>query len=158
MFRPCLLAAICLCGPAFGQSTIQPDIGVCRNTPYSQDNCVRIVGCLGDQGLQFDGKARGWDQGTVWAQISDFTQCAGTWNSDGPLGTGVGEMTCEDGVTMDVIYYSQDSITGTVIGRGKDSVGRLIQVWSGENVLEFLTPDGSDIARLPCVSGDIPIS
>ena len=153
MFRLCLPAAICLSSAVQAQ-----DLGQCSNIPYSQDNCVRIVGCLGDQGLQFDGKARGWDQGTVSAQISDSTSCQGTWDSNGPLGTGVGKMTCEDGVSMGVIYYSQDSITGTVIGRGKDSLGRMIQVWSGENVLQFLTPDGANTARLPCISGDIPIS
>lgn len=153
MFRPCLLAAICLWSPVTAQ-----DIGACRNIPFSQDNCVRFVGCLGDQGLRFEGKARGWDQGTLSGEISDFTLCDGTWDSNGPLGTGIGRMSCEDGVTMDVIYYSQDNVTGTVIGRGKDSIGRAIQVWSGENVLAFLTPDGSDIAYLPCISGDIPLS
>jgi len=153
MFRPCLLAAICLSTPVIAQ-----DVRTCRNIPFSQDNCVRFVGCIGDQGLRFDGNARGWDQGTATAEISDFTQCRGTWDSNGPLGTGVANMTCEDGVTFDVIYYSQDGVTGTVIGRGMDSTGRAIQVWSGKNVLEFLTPDGSDIAYLPCISGDIPLS
>ena len=113
MFRPCLLAAICLSTPVIAQ-----DVRACRNIPFSQDNCVRFVGCIGDQGLRFDGKARGWDQGTATAEISDFTQCRGTW----------------------------------------DSTGRAIQVWSGKNVLEFLTPDGSNIAYLPCISGDIPLS
>jgi hypothetical protein len=153
MFRPCLLAAICTTSPLAAQ-----DIGVCRNIPYSQDNCVRVLACVGDQGLQFDGKARGWDKGTVSGQISDFTQCTGTWDSDGPFGTGIGQMTCEDGVEMNVIYYSQDGITGTTIGRGTDTLGRALQVWSGENILEFLTPDGSNTARLPCINGDIPIS
>ncbi|MEL6570799.1 MAG: hypothetical protein AAFQ64_04015 [Pseudomonadota bacterium] len=153
MFRLYLPAAIVL-----GHAAMAQDLGVCRNIPYDQDNCVRVLACIGDQGLQFDGKARGWDQGHIIGQRSDFTNCTGTWDSNGPLGTGVGQLTCEDGVTVDVIYYTQDNVTGTVIGRGKDSLGRNVQVWSGENVLQFLTPDGAHGARLPCFGGDIPIS
>ena len=158
MIRPSLLAAFCLATPLAAEQDLRPDLGVCQNIPFSQQNCVRVVGCIGDQGLQIDGRARGWDRGTVFGEMSDFTQCQGTWDSDGPLGTGIAHLTCTDGTTMDVIYYNQDNITGTVIGRGQDSLGRQIQVWSGENVLDFLTPDGSDIAYLPCASGDIPIS
>lgn len=134
------------------------DIDVCRNVPYSQNNCVRVLACIGDFGLTFDGRARGWDQGTVSGAISDGTKCQGTWDSDGPLGAGISKMTCEDGTTLGILYYSQDSITGTVTGKGADNKGRTIQVWSGQNVLQFLTPDGAYGPALPCVQGDIPIS
>ena len=134
------------------------DIGVCRNIPYSQNNCVRVLACIGDRGLTFDGRARGWDAGTITGAISDGTGCAGTWDQDGPMGTGIGKMSCEDGTDVSVIYYSQDSITGTVVGRGVDTKKRAIRVWSGENVLQFLTEKGAFGPALPCVQGDIPIS
>lgn len=130
----------------------------CTNVPFSQKNCVRVLACVGDAGTVFDGQARGWDAGPVVGAMSDGTTCTGSWNSDGPLGTGIARMSCSDGTDVNVIYYSQDNITGTVIGRGSDSQGRNIQVWSGENVLDFLTPEGAVDAALPCVSGDIPVS
>jgi hypothetical protein len=130
--------------------------GTCENIPYSQTNCVRVLACVGDQGVTFDGQSRGWDQGTVAGAMSDGVTCTGKWSSDGPLGTGISNLTCDDGTTVDVIYYAEDGITGTVTGRGIDSKGRAIQVWSGENVLQFLT--GADGPALPCVQGDIPVS
>lgn len=154
MIRALLPVAICaLATPSAAQTT-----KVCENVPFDPDNCVRVLACIGDDGLIFDGQARGWDTGAVTGFMSDGTGCNGTWTADGPLGTGTARMTCEDGSTVGVVYYSQDNITGTVIGRGTDSKGRAIQVWSGENVLEFLTPTGSVGPALPCIGGDIPLS
>ncbi|MEL6959442.1 MAG: hypothetical protein AAGL89_10870 [Pseudomonadota bacterium] len=150
---PALLWPLVLCtGPTSAQ-----DLGVCQNLPFSQSNCVQVLACIGEDGLWFDGKARGWDQGTVTGMRSDDVLCKGTWNSNGPMGTGIGEMTCQDGTDVNVIYYNQDNITGTVIGRGFDSDGRQIQIWSGENVLQFLTAPGAFGPALPCVFGDIPV-
>ena len=152
MFRlilPALLAA----SPAFSQ-----DLGACQNHPFSQKNCVRVLACIGEAGEWFDGRARGWDQGRVSGMLSDGTACLGTWSADGPLGTGVGQIACENGLQADVIYYNQDNETGTAIGRGLDSEGRPVRIWSGENVLQFLTRPGAFGPALPCVQGDIPIS
>jgi len=146
---PALLAAT----PAFSQ-----DLGVCHNIPYSTGNCVRVLACVGDQGLWLDGKARGWDQGTVTALRNDNVVCQGTWDSNGPLGTGRSQIACQDGTSANVIYYNQDNLTGTVSGQGLDSKDRRIQVWTGENVLQFLTAPGAYGPALPCVAGDIPIS
>lgn len=152
MFRPVLPVIICLAAPLHAETDI------CVNVPYSQDNCVRVLACIGDQGLHFDGQARGWDVGPVTGAISNGVSCTGTWTADGPGGAGMGKMACEDGLEIGVIYYAQDSETSTVIGRGSDSIGQPVQVWSGENVLEFLPPDGAVSARLPCMSGPIPMS
>ena len=153
MFRPCLLAAILFVSPAMAE-----DYGACRTIPGSPDNCVRAVACVGDQGLTFDGQARGWDQGSIAGQLSDDTSCTGTWSSDGPFSTGIATLLCAGDLTIDVIYYNQDNATGTTIGRGMDSRGRAVQAWTGRNVLKFLTPDGQAIAMLPCASSAIPIS
>ncbi len=130
----------------------------CENIPYSAENCVRTVACVGDQGLYFDGQARGWNEGAVTGQISDGVTCEGTWTSDGPMGAGIAEMTCEDGTDIRVLYHTQDNETGALIGRGTDTRGRNIQVWSGTNVLAFLTKDGAVGPALPCTSGPIPMS
>ncbi len=84
--------------------------------------------------------------------------CAGTWTADGPFGAGMGRMQCSNDTDIGVIYHTQDNETGTVIGNGRDNAGQGLQVWSGENVLEFLTPDGAVSARLPCPDGAIPMS
>lgn len=148
-----ILPAIILCAQASAQDT-----GLCQNIPFSSENCVRVLACVGDQGVTFDGKARGWDAGTVSGLMSDGTICTGTWDSNGPFGTGIATMSCNDGKGLDVVYYNQDNITGTVIGRGVDTSGRTVQVWTGENVLQFLTPLGAFGAALPCIQGEIPIS
>lgn len=152
MFRPVLPVIICLAGPLSAQPA------ACKNIPGSQDNCVRVLACIGDQGLYFDGQARGWDAGPVTGEISNGVGCNGTWTADGPLDAGMGKMVCDDGLEIGVIYYTQDNETGTAIGRGSDSIGQPVEVWSGQNVLEYLTPDGSVSARLPCMSGPIPMS
>lgn len=148
-----VLPAIILLSPAMVSAS-----GVCQNIPFSPDNCVRVLACIGDQGLTFDGQGRGWDTGTVTGMMSDGVTCNGTWTADGPLGTGIAGMTCSDGTSVDVLYYSQDNITGTAIGSGMDNKGRSVQVWTGENVLEFLTDDFASGPALPCIQGDIPIS
>lgn len=154
MFR-LILPAVFLCANLTTPANAQ---GVCNNIPYSQKNCVRVLACVGDAGVTFDGQARGWDTGSVTGTMSDGTACSGTWTSDGPLGTGFATMTCDNTTTIDVLYYSQDGITGTTIGRGTDSTGRPVQAWSGKNVLQFLTGPGAFGPALPCVQGDIPVS
>ncbi len=152
MIRLIVPVTICLAGPVGAQSA------TCENVPYSQINCVRVLACIGDQGLYFDGQARGWDTGTVAGDISNGDSCQGDWTADGPFGAGMAEMTCNSGLDIGVIYHTQDNETGTVIGNGSDSTGQPIQVWSGENVLAFLTPDGTVGSELPCMSGPIPMS
>lgn len=129
----------------------------CRNIPHSQKNCVRALACIGAEGLYFDGRARGWDRGLIRGAINDGTECAGMWDSSGPMGTGFAELVCDDGAEIRILYYSQDSETGTVIGAGEDNLGRKIRGWSGQNVLRFLTEPGVP-PRLPCRAGPIPIS
>lgn len=165
MFRLCLPVAIAaLAGGASAQSLsvpgltpeVAPQVETCDNVPFDQVNCVRVLACYGSEGLFFDGQARGWDRGAVTGVISNGVTCVGSWDGDGPLGTGIAALTCSDGSTADVIYYNQDNETGTVIGQGRDSLGRDIKVWSGTNVLQFLMTDGRP--ALPCVQGAIPIS
>jgi hypothetical protein len=113
---------------------------------------------LGDQGLFFDGQARGWDEGPVVGEISNGVQCTGDWTADGPFGAGMGRMQCDDGNEIGVIYHTQDNATGTAIGNGSDKLGQPVQIWSGTNVLAFLTPEGDVGPQLPCISGPIPMS
>jgi len=74
------------------------------------------------------------------------------------MGAGLGEMTCEDGLQINVLYYNQDNETSTAIGGGTDSLNRPVQIWSGNNVLQFLTGPGAFGPALPCAAGDIPLS
>jgi hypothetical protein len=126
--------------------------------PYSQDNCVRVLACIGVDGTWFDGEAWGWDIGTVLGATSDEVGCIGTWRSGGFLGTGTAQMQCDNGMSVNVLYYTQDNDSGTVIGRGSDSLGRAIIAWTGQNVLDYLTPEGRPSASLPCGPTPIPIS
>ena len=129
----------------------------CRNIPYSQQNCVRALACVGTKGVWFDGAARGWDQGTVTGRLSTGETCSGTWTSEGPFGTGLADLTCDDGTTIGVVYYTQDNITGTVTGRGMTSDGRPVEVWTGERVLEFLS-DATGQPILACGDYELLLS
>ncbi|WP_136442005.1 hypothetical protein [Pacificoceanicola onchidii] len=165
MFRTLLPVLLCLGLPCFAEGFKLPGIGtekpaapICQNIPGDQNNCVRVLACIGSDGLYFDGAARGWDQGIVTGATSEGIPCAGHWRSGGFLGSGTSQMRCEDGLGVDVLYYTQDGVTGTVIGRGTDSLGRAIIVWTGENVLKYLTPEGRPNAELPCGPTPIPVS
>lgn len=165
MIRLCVPAAICMFSTVAqaqtlslpGMSPEQPaPAPTCENVPYSQDNCVRALACLGNDGLYFDGLVRGWNAGGITGALSDGTACVGRWTSEGLGGTGLAWLECGGGLTAEVIYYTQDNDTGTAIGYGKDNLGRGVTAWSGINVLAFLTKDG--VASLPCGTDPVPIS
>ena len=165
MIRAVLPVAFCVLGASLASQTLNlPSVTSngkapsysCDNIPSDQSSCVRVLACVGDEGVYFDGAARGWDTGTVTGFMSDGTDCTGTWTSGGMGGTGLSSLTCDGDLTADVIYYSQDNDTGTVIGRGRDSLGRSLKVWSGLNVLAYLSESGEP--ALPCTTGSIPIS
>lgn len=151
MFRFLLPAALGLSA----QIAVAQD---CVNRPFDASNCVRVLACIGQGGVIFDGRAIGWDTGTVSGFTNQGVMCAGRWRSGGFMGTGQAQMECEDGMTIAVLYYSQDSKTGTVIGRGTASDGREIRAWSGENVLRYLGRDGRIATHLPCGPVDVPMS
>lgn len=153
MFRLVLPAAICLASPIYAQSNT-----ACAMTT-DDDNCNRVVACIGTQGRWFNGRAFGRGDGTFSGTISDGTTCTGTWMSRNSFGLGQAQVTCDDGMTGTVLYTYQDSFTGTAIGQGLTSDGQSIRIWSGNNVLAYLRGDtGNRVAMLPCDAGAIPIS
>ncbi|MEM7642658.1 MAG: hypothetical protein AAF366_09025 [Pseudomonadota bacterium] len=115
-----------------------------------------MLACIGDDGLWFDGEARGWGRGTVAGMISDGTRCEGVWAYEAQGNTARSQLICDDGVEINVLYTQQG--TGTGIGSGLDSKGRAVLAWSGAHLLRFLTPDGEVTARLQCGDAPIPIS
>ena len=131
---------------------------VCENVPYDKANCVRALACLGSEGVYFDGQAHGWDTGFVIGFLDDGTSCTGEWVAGGPRTPGRASLLCGNGVEANVLYHTLDNETGTVIGSGRDNLGREITVWSGEKVLQFLTGPDDDTPVLPCGPAPIPIS
>ncbi|MEO1364302.1 MAG: hypothetical protein AAFU86_11060 [Pseudomonadota bacterium] len=144
--------------PGLSEDTRTLDLPACENT-RDQDNCARVLACVGRDGLWLDGQARGWNSGSLAVQRSDGVVCAGAWAADdGPLGSGTARFECSDGSNGRVIYFSQDSDTGTAIARGMDDMGRHIRAWTGENVLRYLGDGDVNAAKLPCTEAAIPIS
>ena len=131
---------------------------VCRLAPGQPSSCVRALACIGEAGLWFDGRSIGWNEGRLEGQTSDGSLSTGRWTADGPCGMGLAELTCDSGLAAQVGYHAQDPATGTTTGTGKDNLGRAIKAWSGENVLQFLTPSGEVSARQPCTAEPIPMS
>ena len=166
--RLALLAALALAAPAAAETLRLPGLApdapapalACENVPFDAANCVRVLACVGDAGDWFDGEARGWDTGAVAGRLHGAAAapvpCEGTWDSRSR--PGVSRLACADGTGIDVIYTSIDNETGTVIGAGRATDGRMVRAWSGLEVLAFLTPDGRVDAELSCGSVTIPIS
>ncbi|MGH1356953.1 MAG: hypothetical protein ACRBBS_18035 [Thalassovita sp.] len=151
MFRRCLPVALCLFA-AFPAKAEPP----CLQT-QDQNNCARVLACVGGDGAYFDGRSKGWNTGTVTGRMDDGTTCSGQWTARGPFGFGLATLICQDGVTAQAIYYYMDGLTGTAIGSGSTSDGRAIRIWSGQNVLRYLTPKGTVGAKLPCGANSIPV-
>lgn len=125
----------------------QPDQG-CASRAMDPTSCVRVLACIGEDGAWFEGRAFGWDNGTVSGRINTGVTCEGTWSTR--YSVGVSQLTCSDGTSIEVLYTNQDNATGTGIGHGQDSKGRAVQSWSGEHVLDYLTPEGEVSPRLIC--------
>lgn len=129
----------------------------CDNTGDAS-NCARTLACVGNDGLWFDGQARGWNEGVIVGQMSDGVVCGGHWAYGGVVNIARATLSCQDGTTARLTYFAQDSLTGTGKAFGFDNRGRRIRAWTGENVLAFLTPEGGTAPELPCTDAPIPIS
>ena len=101
-------------------------------------NCVRVVACIGDEGVWFNGRAFGRGEGKFSGATSDGLMCNGTWMSRNVFGLGQADVLCEDGRQGRVFYTYQDEYTGTAVGQGAMHSGEKIKIWSGTNVLEYL--------------------
>ncbi|OUD09020.1 hypothetical protein BVC71_09915 [Marivivens niveibacter] len=153
MFRVLLLVGITASSAANAQSRTS-----CHLTD-DNNNCNRVVACVGNEGTWFNGRAFGRGEGEFSGKMSDGTECNGTWMSQNWMGLGQADVTCENGNKGRVYYTYQDPYTGTAVGRGSMADGTPIRIWSGTHVLEYLRGDtGERIAYLPCAGGDIPIS
>ena len=119
-------------------------------------NCVRVVACIGDQGVWFNGRAFGRGEGTFSGTTSTGLMCGGTWMSRNAFGLGQGDIICENGQKGRVFYTYQDESKGTAVGQGAMYSGERIKIWSGTNVLVYLRGDtGELVAYLPCDGGAI---
>jgi hypothetical protein len=154
MIRLLLPVVICLSATsAIAQSQTSCDLTA------DQDNCNRVVACVGGDGLWFNGRAFGRGDGTFSGALSDGTTCEGTWMSRNMLGLGQADVVCADGTKGRVYYTYQDEYTGTAVGNGLMSDGREIRIWSGNNVLAYLKGQtGEAVATLPCTPEGIPMS
>jgi hypothetical protein len=70
-----------------------------------QENCVRILACLGEEGRWFHGRAFGRGEGTLAGVTDDGVACTGQWTSRNIVGLGQADVSCDDGATIRVIYY-----------------------------------------------------
>ncbi|MQY42077.1 hypothetical protein GG681_05455 [Epibacterium sp. SM1969] len=126
----------------------------CYNTSEAGQPCVRVLACIGDEGVYFDGQARGEGVGIILGRTNTGLQCSGHWGAHEQLGAGRARLKCGDGSQFHLNFASRDGDTGTTISSGKDSQGRMIRAWSGANVLHFLD-QGDNMPNLKC--GDLMV-
>lgn len=154
MFRYILPVGLLFASPLFAGEEVK----LCPLTS-DQNSCSRVLACVGDQGRWFHGRAFGRGSGTVTGRMNDGTACEGSWTQRGFMGFGQATVSCEDGSEVGVLYTYQDEWTGTVTGRGQTADGEAVQVWSGQNVLEYFdNQTGVVPGTLPCDSGVLYIS
>ena len=122
--------------------------GACRPVEGSTKSCSRVLACIGTEGEWFDGRATGWNEGTLDGTLGSGVACTGRWAYVAG-GTAAAELLCEDGLEGTVSYFAQDGATGTGLGYGATTDGRRIEAWTGENVLGFLSGEDG-VPRLPC--------
>ena len=147
------LGLLLVCGTAQADDT-----GLCPMTD-DQDNCVRIIACLGDQGTWFQGRSFGLGSGELVGVFNTGVTCTGHWTNSNSLGVPQADVTCDDGMTVTVYYFHQDAYTGTAKGRGLTSTGEIVEAWSGEHVLDFFrNGDPTADAILQCGTFGIPMS
>lgn len=122
----------------------------------SQENCVPIVGCLGDEGDHFVGRAIGWDNGTFEGLSRSMLTCFGEWTTSNALGLGQANIYCDEGLKGVAYFAYQDVVTGTATGQGVLSDGSRLRMWSGHNIQQFIQNQTGDVdARLMC--GEVPV-
>ncbi len=150
------LAAI-LSTPQFAAASPVVDPG-CQLRPGEPDNCVPVVGCIGDEGRYFVGEAVGWDAGTLAAETDDGLICSGRWQARTAIGAGQANFQCGDQLNGLVLFTYQDHVTGTTTGRGATNEGQGLRVWSGHNIRQYVEQQsGSVDAQLMCGSSLIPL-
>ncbi len=158
MYLSRILTAAAIIALPFG-AVAQPKLDPsCQIGAGSQDSCTPIVGCLGGTGVYFTGRAIGWDTGTFAIETSDQLLCNGTWKTQGTLGFGQAEFSCDDGRGGTALYTSQDSATGTTTGFGKLSDGTGMRVWTGHNIAQFMINQSGDVdTGLECHGVAVPL-
>lgn len=119
---------------------LQAQLPPCSPSLPEGGTCKRVLACIGEGGLFFDGQARGDGVGIILGRTSAGVQCSGHWsNADGTdiRGEGRARLKCTDGTRFHLVYDSRDNRDGTQIGVGKDTQGRMIRAWTGDDVLHF---------------------
>lgn len=141
-----------------GQSP-QKELPPCQSSVEKKKNCMRVLACIGEDGVFFDGQVRGDGVGIILGRTNEGVQCSGHWSRvDGTdvRGEGRARLKCEDGSRFHLVYDSRDRREGTQYGVGKDSKGRMIRAWTGTDVLHFLTKDPNQ-PGLKCGDQIVPL-
>lgn len=114
------------------------DLPACALEPGSAESCTPVLACMPGEGVWFVGRAIGWNKGTLAGQTSTGVSCTGDWAVGETLGFGRARFSCDDGLSGRMVYYYQDTETGTARGTGLISGFGQIRAWSGHNITEFL--------------------
>lgn len=114
------------------------DLPDCELRLGRADSCSPIVACMPGDGVYFVGRAVGWNSGTLAGETNTGVTCTGTWTVRNMVGLGQADFACDDGLEGSVIYYYQDSLTGTARGSGLTNRFGRVQGWSGHNIVPFL--------------------
>ncbi|MBT8153276.1 hypothetical protein KMP13_05100 [Epibacterium ulvae] len=131
----------------------------CPRSKGEKRACMRVLACIGDKGVFFDGQARGDGVGIILGHTSEGVQCSGHWSDvDGTdiRGEGRARLKCTDGSRFHLVYDGRDTRDGTQIGVGKDSQGRMIRAWTGDDVVHFFE-DKDHKSTLKCGDRMVPL-
>ena len=114
------------------------DLPECENLPGSPESCAPVVACMPGEGVYFVGRAVGWNEGILEGETNTGVTCTGHWAVSETLRFGRARFECDDGLAGRIVYYYQDSVTGTARGGGLITGFGRVQAWAGENIEPFL--------------------
>ncbi|WP_071798239.1 hypothetical protein [Natronohydrobacter thiooxidans] len=117
----------------------------CVSRPNDASSCSPVVACMPGDGVYLVGRAIGWNEGALEGVTNTGLSCSGTWRIGQSLRLGHAEFSCDDGLAGQMIYYYQDSATGTARGTGLISGFGRIRAWSGHNIRQFLDQSGARV-------------
>ena len=110
----------------------------CSFEPGSPNNCIRFVGCIGEDGTHFHGISIGWGSGTVQGRTSDGESCQGTWEAARNNRRGEGYLNCGPTETAKFKFFSRGKDLQILSGVAVSSEGRRMVTWAGNDLEGYL--------------------
>jgi hypothetical protein len=143
------IAILCFTAP-FGATAQE----TCNLAPDNPENCARFVGCFNEGETVISGTSRGWETGTLYGETPEGLTCSGTWEFDGFVEKGEGKITCSDGDSVDINFFTRGDTTQAITGVAITEQGKRLRLWASPDLPAFFKEQFPDAAHSGYQCGD----